>query len=337
MNAPVSEMRVQALFDLPFMDLLYQAHTTHRAHHDPNEVQWSTLLSIKTGACPEDCGYCSQSAHHNAELEREPLLDLDEVMEAAKAAKAGGSTRFCMGAAWRRVPDSALPKLTSMIREVKAMGMETCVTLGTIREDQAQTLRSAGLDYYNHNLDTSREHYGNVVTTRTYDERLQTLQNVRSAGIQVCCGGILGLGESRTDRVGLLWQLANMNPPPDSVPINQLVAIEGTPMHDQGVEEVDPIEFVRTIAVARILMPNAYIRLSAGRETHSISHQALCFFAGANSIFAGGKLLTTSNPEMDADTMMFQQLGLTVAKTQPEPELKSVARSNCGKSQPTSC
>lgn len=321
----ITHQEVENLFSLPFMDLLYQAQTVHRKHHDPNTVQWSTLLSIKTGACPEDCGYCSQSAHHNSNLEKEPLIELDAVLTAAIEAKTSGATRFCMGAAWRRVPDSAMPKLIEMVEEVKAMGLETCMTLGTVRRDQATKLKTAGLDYYNHNLDTSREHYGNVITTRTYDERLETLQNVRDAGLNVCCGGILGLGESRKDRVGLLVELASMNPQPESVPINQLVAVEGTPLHEQGVEEVDPIEFVRTIAVARILMPTTYIRLSAGRETQSEEGQALCFFAGANSLFSGDRLLTTSNPQVDTDRQLFSKLGLHVQQGEAQESVSAEA------------
>lgn len=310
MSEHVSRETVQSLFDLPFPELLFRAMQVHRAHHDPTKVQWSTLLSIKTGACPEDCGYCSQSARYNTGLQREPLLDLDTVLQAAKAAKASGSTRFCMGAAWRRVSDRDTPRVAALISAVKDLGMETCVTLGTITQDQAETFREAGLDYYNHNLDTSREHYAEVISTRGYDERVQTLKSVRSAGLNVCSGGILGLGEHRNDRVGLLWELANLNPPPDSVPINELVPVPGTPLADQGVDKVDPFEFVRTIAVARILMPKAYVRLSAGRGEMDEATQALCLMAGANSFFTGDTLLTTGNPAFEQDRALLARLGM---------------------------
>lgn len=303
---------IEEIYNLPFMDLMFRAQQVHREHHNPNEIQWSTLLSIKTGSCPEDCKYCSQSAHYNTELEKEPLIDVDEVLKEAYIAKENGSTRFCMGAAWRRVPEKDMPKVTEMIREVKSLGMETCVTLGTINQDQAKAFKDAGLDYYNHNLDTSREHYENVISTRTYDERLSTLKNVQDAGINVCCGGILGLGEEKQDRIGLLFELANMEQQPESVPINQLVSIEGTPMAEDGVEEVDSFEFVRTIATARILMPRSYVRLSAGRETMTDELQTLCFMAGANSVFTGDKLLTTDNKAFTSDRALLETLGMSV-------------------------
>jgi biotin synthase len=303
-----SREQVRQIFERPFMDLVFEAARVHREHHDPNRVQWSTLLSVKTGACPEDCKYCSQSAHWNTKLKVEPLIKVDEVMEAAKAAKASGSTRFCMGAAWRRVNDRDLPQLTDMVREVKALGMETCMTLGTVSQEQAKALKVAGLDYYNHNLDTSREHYDEVITTRSYDERLETLSNVRAAGVKVCCGGIVGIGEEKADRIGLLWELANLPTPPESVPINQLVAIEGTPLEE--ADAVTGIELVRTIATARILMPTSDVRLSAGRTEMSDELQALCFLAGANSVFTGPRLLTTENPAVQADRVLFAQLGL---------------------------
>ncbi len=308
MTERYSRAQVQAIYDQPFLDLLFEAQTIHRRHHAKNAVQLATLLSIKTGACPEDCGYCSQSAHFKTGLERQKLMDTAAVLTAAREAKAAGSTRFCMGAAWRRVQDSDLPALEQMVGDVKALGLETCMTLGTLSKDQASRLGGAGLDYYNHNLDTSREHYGNVVTTRPYDERLQTLANVREAGVKLCCGGIVGLGEQKADRIGLLWELANLPTPPESVPINSLVPIPGTPL--EGAEPVDPIEFVRTIATARILMPTSAVRLSAGRQEMTDELQALCFMAGANSIFAGEKLLTTGNPAVDADRTLFAKLGL---------------------------
>jgi biotin synthase len=299
---------IEALLDLPFNDLLFRAQSTHRARFDPNRVQVSTLLSIKTGACPEDCGYCSQSARHDTGLERERLLPLDEVVSTAAAAKAKGATRFCMGAAWRNPTDTNLERVAEMIRAVHDLGLETCVTLGMLTGPQAQRLRDAGLDYYNHNLDTSPEFYGQVITTRTYQDRLDTLAHVRAAGINVCSGGILGMGESRRDRARLLQELANLPKHPDSVPINLLVQIEGTPLF--GAAKLDPFEFVRTIAVARILMPGSYVRLSAGRSEMTDELQALCFFAGANSIFYGDRLLTTGNPEVDHDQALFARLGL---------------------------
>jgi biotin synthase len=299
---------VLALFDQPFADLLFAAQQVHRAHFDPNAVQISTLLSIKTGACPEDCAYCSQSAHYKTELNIERLLPLDDVLKEARIAKERGASRFCMGAAWRSPRDKDLAQVEAMIRGVKELGLETCVTLGMLSEAQTQRLKSAGLDYYNHNLDTSPEFYGEVITTRTYQERLDTLQHVRDAGINVCAGGIVGLGESHEDRAALLQQLANLPRHPESVPINLLVRVEGTPL--AHVEPPDPFEFVRTIAVARMLMPKSYVRLSAGRTDMSDELQALCFLAGANSIFYGERLLTTENPERDHDQRLFERLGL---------------------------
>jgi biotin synthase len=300
---------IEALLILPFNDLLFRAHSTHRQYHNPNAVQISTLLSIKTGACPEDCGYCPQSAHYNTGLKRERLMALAEVVERARAAKANGATRFCMGAAWRNPTDKQLSQVIEMIRAVKAQGLETCVTLGMLTAAQTQRLHAAGLDFYNHNLDTSPEFYARIITTRVYQDRLDTLARVRNAGIRVCCGGILGMGETRRDRAGLLQQLANMPEHPESVPINMLVRVEGTPLH--GAEKLDPLEFVRTVAAARILMPRSMVRLSAGRTDMSDELQALCFFAGANSIFYGEKLLTTPNPEANEDRRLFERLGLT--------------------------
>lgn len=299
---------VEALFKLPFNDLLFRAQQIHREHFDPNAVQRSTLLSIKTGGCSEDCGYCSQSARYDTGLERERLLPLEEVLENARAAKAKGSSRFCMGAAWRGPKDKDLEPVVEMIREVKALGLETCVTLGMLKEGQAEKLRDAGLDYYNHNIDTAPEFYGQVITTHTFQDRLDTLDRVRNVGINVCSGGIVGMGEDRRNRAAMIAQLANMNPPPESVPINNLVAIEGTPMAKN--EQVDPIEFVRTIAAARVTMPTSFVRLSAGRQQMSDEMQALCFAAGANSMFYGDRLLTTDNPETDRDEQLFAKLGL---------------------------
>ena len=310
-----STAMVDELFALPFFDLLFKAHTVHRTQFPTNQIQISQLLSIKTGACPEDCSYCSQSGHYNTGLEKEKLLAVDEVLAQAKAAKASGASRFCMGAAWRSPPAKQIPVLADMIREVKALGLETCMTLGMLEDSQAVALADAGLDYYNHNLDTSKAHYGNLITTRTYDDRLTTLERVRAAGIKVCCGGIIGVGESRQDRVALLTTLANLPTPPESVPINQLVKIPGTPLAD--VADVDVFEFVRTIAVARILMPSSWVRLSAGRETMSDELQAWCFFAGANSIFNGNKLLTTPNPESDDDAQLLARLGLVAMVQSP--------------------
>ena len=313
LNAPAlrhdwSKQEISALFELPFNDLLFQAQCVHRKNFDPNQVQVSTLLSIKTGACPEDCGYCSQSSKNDAQVERERLLPLDEVIKKAQQAKNNGASRFCMGAAWRNPTDKNLEKVIDMITAVKDIGMETCVTLGMLTEKQSLRLKDAGLDYYNHNLDTSPEHYGNIITTRTYQDRLDTLEHVRAANINVCSGGILGLGEKRSDRVSLLQQLSNLPQHPDSVPINMLVQVEGTPLH--GVDELDPLEFIRTIATARIIMPESVVRLSAGRAEMSDETQALCFLAGANSIFYGDKLLTTDNPAESHDQQLFDKLGL---------------------------
>jgi len=303
-----SKQEITSLFELPFNDLLFQAQTVHRENFDPNQVQVSTLLSIKTGACPEDCGYCSQSSKNDAEVERERLLPLDEVIEKAQQAKDNGASRFCMGAAWRNPTDKNLEKVIDMITAVKDIGMETCVTLGMLTEKQSQRLKEAGLDYYNHNLDTSPEHYGDIITTRTYQDRLDTLEYVRAADINVCSGGILGMGEKREDRVSLLQQLANLPEHPDSVPINMLVQVEGTPLH--GVDKIEVLEFVRTVAAARIIMPASVVRLSAGRTEMSDETQALCFLAGANSIFYGDRLLTTDNPDENHDQQLFAKLGL---------------------------
>jgi biotin synthase len=299
---------IEALLDLPFNDLVFQAQGIHREHFDPNRVQVSTLLSIKTGACPEDCGYCPQSAHHEVALERERLLPLEEVLDAARDARAQGATRFCMGAAWRNPTDRNLERVIEMVRAVREQGLETCMTLGMLTPAQAQRLAEAGLDYYNHNLDTSPEFYGEIITTRTYQERLDTLEHVRAAGMSVCTGGILGMGESRRDRARLLQQLSNLPRHPESVPINQLVQVEGTPLY--GTEALDPFEFIRTVAVARILMPRSHVRLSAGRADMSDEMQALCFLAGANSVFYGERLLTTPNPAADRDRTLFQRLGI---------------------------
>ncbi len=299
---------VEALFALPFNDLMYRAQTVHRSHFDPNGVQLSTLLSIKTGGCSEDCGYCSQSARFHTGLDVQPLMALDEVIESAKAAKAKGATRFCMGAAWRGPKEKDVKRVAAMIRAVKALDMETCATLGQLKDGQAQELAAAGLDYYNHNLDTSRAHYDNVVHTHSYEDRLNTLHKVREAGMKVCCGGIMGMGESRRDRAAFLAELAALDPPPESVPINLLVHIPGTPLSDAPA--LDPIEFVRTVAVARIVLPGSFVRLSAGRQSMPDYLQALCFLAGANSIFYGEKLLTTPNPGANTDQALFEKLGL---------------------------
>ena len=303
---------VEALFARPFMELVYDAATVHRTWFDPSEVQKSQLLSIKTGGCAENCGYCSQSASFDTGLKAEKLMDASAVLAEAMAAKAGGASRFCMGAAWRELKDRDTPKLATMIAEVKALGLETCATLGMLTAEQAKQLKAAGLDYYNHNLDTGPEYYAEVVTTRTYRDRLDTLKHVREAGMNTCCGGIVGMGESRRDRAGLLHALATLPEHPDSLPVNALVPVTGTPLGDRVKREgeIDPIEFVRTVAVARIVCPKAMVRLSAGRETMSPEMQALCFLAGANSIFVGGKLLTTPNPEQDEDARLFALLDL---------------------------
>lgn len=305
----VSVESVLALFEKPFNDLLFEAQTVHRQHFDPNKIQLSQLLSIKTGGCSEDCGYCSQSARHHTGLEKQDLLELDAVLEAARAAKDAGATRFCMGAAWRGPKQKDLEPVLDMVREVKALGLETCTTLGMLKEGQAQQLKEAGLDYYNHNLDTSPEFYDQIVSTHTYQDRLDTLNQVRDAGIHVCCGGIVGMGESRAQRAGLIAQLASLDPPPDSVPVNLLVQVEGTPL--EGAAALEPLEFVRTIAVTRIAMPASFVRLSAGRQQMGETMQALCFLAGANSIFYGDKLLTTGNPEWERDQALFDKLGLS--------------------------
>ncbi|BBB28812.1 biotin synthase BioB [Neptunomonas japonica] len=299
---------VQALFDLPFNDLMFNAQTVHRQYFNPNEVQVSTLLSIKTGACPEDCKYCPQSGHYNTGLEKERLMKVDKVLEKARQAKASGSTRFCMGAAWKHPADKDMPYVVDMVKQVKALGLETCMTLGMLDEGKADQLADAGLDYYNHNLDTSPEYYDKIITTRTFQDRLDTLQNVRDSGMKICSGGILGMGETATDRIGLLRQLANMPVQPESVPINMLVKVQGTPM--ENVEDLDHLVFIRTIAVARIMMPASHVRLSAGRESMSDEMQAMTFFAGANSIFYGDCLLTTPNPETNRDLQLFKRLGI---------------------------
>ncbi len=303
---PVAE--VLALFELPFNDLLWRAQQVHREHFNPNEVELATLLSIKTGGCPEDCGYCPQSAHYDTGLNAQKMMAVEEVVEAAKAAKDSGATRFCMGAAWRSPKDRDLDAVEDMVKAVKALGLETCATLGMLKEEQAQRLADAGLDYYNHNLDSAPEFYGDIISTRDYQDRLDTLGHVREAGLKVCCGGIVGMGETREHRAGLISQLANLNPYPESVPINHLVAVEGTPLANQ--QKLDPLEFVRTIAVARITMPKARVRLSAGRRELGDGIQALCYLAGANSIFYGDKLLVTGNPEVEQDKALLDRLGM---------------------------
>jgi biotin synthase len=302
---------VEALFELPFNDLLYRAQTEHRQNFDPNEVQISSLLSIKTGACSEDCAYCPQSARYDTDLKREDVMPLDEVLKAARIAKEQGATRFCMGAAWRSPKDRDVERVCEMVEGVKALGLETCVTLGMLTDSQTQRLKASGLDYYNHNLDTSEEFYSKIITTRTYQDRLDTLERVRNAGINVCCGGIVGMGESDRDRAKLLLELANLPKHPESVPINMLVQVEGTPL--AGLSKLDPFVFVRTVAVARIVMPKSRVRLSAGRTDMSDEIQALCFLAGANSIFYGEKLLTTENPAVDKDRRLFRRLGLRMS------------------------
>ena len=303
---PVQE--VAALFELPFNDLLYRAQQVHRQHFDANQVELATLLSVKTGGCPEDCGYCPQAARYHTGVQAEKLLPLDTVLEHARAAKEHGATRFCMGAAWREPKDRDIEYVQAMIRGVKALGLEACATLGMLSDSQAHDLKDAGLDYYNHNIDTAPEYYNNIITTRDFQDRLDTLGRVRGAGIKVCSGGIVGMGESRLQRAGLIAQLANMDPYPESVPINHLVQVEGTPLH--GMDPLDPLEFVRTIAVARITMPRARVRLSAGRRQMDDAVQALCFLAGANSIFYGDKLLTTGNPDVQADRALLDKLGI---------------------------
>lgn len=312
MTQPVARLSmagIEALFALPFADLMYQAQKVHRDRFDPNKIQLSTLLSIKTGGCSENCGYCPQSAHHDAGVDKQPMMKLDDVRAAASAARAAGASRFCMGAAWRGPKPRDLESVAEMVREVKALGLETCATLGMLKDGQAEQLKAAGLDYYNHNLDTAPDFYGDVITTRDYQDRLDTLERVRQAGLHVCCGGIVGMGESRTQRAGLIAQLAALDPQPESVPINLLVRVEGTPLAD--AEALEPLEFVRTIAVARIALPKSLVRLSAGRQQMSDVMQALCFLAGANSIFYGDKLLTTGNPEWERDQRLFDALGLT--------------------------
>ncbi len=310
--------QVEALFNLPFNDLLFHAQSIHRRHFNPNEVQTSTLLSIKTGACPEDCAYCPQSGHYNTGLSKEQLMAIEEVLENARKARETGATRFCMGAAWRSPREKDFPVVLEMIKGVKALGMETCVTLGMLNEEQTEALKEAGLDYYNHNLDTSKDYYDQIITTRSFQDRLDTLKRVRDAGINVCSGGIIGMGETESDRYGLLMELANMSEHPQSVPINMLVAVAGTPL--ENVEKLDPIDFIRTIATARIMMPKSYVRLSAGREDMSEETQALCFFAGANSIFYGEKLLTTPNPKQNSDQALFDKLGIQPEARHCDPE-----------------
>ena len=300
--------QVADIYTLPFPDLLYQAQTVHRAHHNPAKIQLAQLLSIKTGACPEDCGYCAQSGHHSTHVEKENLMCVEDVLAKAQEAKANGATRFCMGGAWRSPPEKAMPALANMIREVKDLGMETCMTLGMLSQEQAETLKEAGLDYYNHNIDTSPSYYEKVITTRSFGDRLQTLERVRQAGISVCCGGILGMGETREDRIEFLLTLANLETPPESVPINRLIPVAGTPL--AKAEPVEGIELVRTVAAARILMPKSVVRLTAGRTEMSDELQALCFLAGANSIFIGDKLLTEANPQMSKDESLFAKLGV---------------------------
>jgi biotin synthase len=308
---------VRALFDLPFNDLLFRAAAVHRAQFDPNEVQVSTLLSVKTGGCPEDCSYCPQAARYDTGLKAHKLMSTDEVLAQARAAKDAGASRFCMGAAWRAPKDRDVEKVADMVRAVNALGLETCATLGMLTAPQAQTLKAAGLAYYNHNLDTAPEHYGEIIHTREFQDRLDTLEHVRNAGLKTCCGGIVGLGETREERAGLLQALANLPEHPQSVPINRLVQVAGTPLH--GTAALDPLEFVRTIAVARLLMPQSVVRLSAGRTDMSDELQALCFLAGANSIFYGEKLLTTGNPDVAADRALFERLGLRPMPVAHEP------------------
>lgn len=309
---------VLELFGMPFNDLIYTAQTVHREHFDPNEVQISTLLSIKTGRCPEDCKYCPQSVRWNTGLEDEDLMPVDQVRQAARRARESGAERFCMGAAWRRPRDRQIDQVIELLKVVREEGMETCLTLGMLTGEQAEKLREAGLDYYNHNLDSSPEYYREVITTRTYEDRLETLKHVRESGMKVCCGGIIGMGEQRDDRAGLLVELANLPEHPQSVPINLLVQVPGTPLH--GIEKLEPLEFVRTIAIARIMMPRSRVRLSAGREDMSEELQALCFAAGANSLFYGEKLLTTGNPDTDTDQQLFEKLGINRDRAETRAE-----------------
>ena len=299
---------ITALFETPFIDLVYEAQTVHRQNFEPSTVQLSTLKSIKTGACPEDCAYCPQSGHYNADLEKESLLDVESVLADARDAKAAGASRFCMGAAWKSPPKKEFPKVVAMIKGVKELGLESCVTLGMLEDDQAEQLADAGLDYYNHNLDTSPDYYKQIITTRTYQDRLDTLAKVRDANINVCCGGIVGMGEAREDRITFLHELAKLPVPPESIPINKLIAIEGTPLED--APEIDDLEFVRVIAAARIMMPTSVIRISAGRESMSSSTQTLAFMAGANSIFLGETLLTAANPSESEDRELLESLGM---------------------------
>ena len=312
---------VEKLFNQPFNDLMFQAQKEHRRHFDPNKVQISTLLSIKTGGCPEDCGYCPQSVHHDVDVDVHALMEMEQILSAAETAKINGASRFCMGAAWRYPKPRDFEKVVNIVKEVKALGMETCMTLGMLNEQQTKELKVAGLDYYNHNLDTSREFYGEVITTRTYQDRLDTLAHVRDAGMNVCCGGIVGMGESRTDRAAMLVELANLPKHPESVPINLLVKVEGTPLSD--ADAIDPFEFVRVIAVSRILMPESWVRLSAGREDMSDEMQAMCFMAGANSMFYGDQLLTTPNPGKDKDKELFKRLGIEPFKIEKKDPVHS--------------
>lgn len=300
--------QAKLIYNLPFIELIYKAQTVHREHFPPNKVQISTLLSIKTGGCPENCSYCPQSAHFKTNVKKESLMALDEVLKAAKKAKETGATRFCMGAAWRSPTDKDLAHVCTMVTEVKKLGLETCVTLGLLKDEQAIRLKEAGLDFYNHNIDTSEEFYSKVITTRTFQDRIDTLEKVRKSGLKICCGGIIGMGEDNEDRIKMLLTLSNLECPPESIPINKLINIPGTPL--QGQKSVDSFDFIRTIALARIMMPKSYVRLSAGREQMSDEMQALCFFAGANSIFYGEKLLTTENPIPANDIMLFERLGL---------------------------
>ncbi len=306
--------KINDLFEKPFMELIFEAQKVHRAHFNPCEVQLSTLLSIKTGTCPEDCAYCPQSGHYNTGLQKENLIDISVVIEKAKQAKQSGATRFCMGAAWKNPPKKEFPKVLQMIKAVKDMGLESCVTLGTLDKEQSQDLKEAGLDYYNHNLDSSPDYYKKIITTRTFEERLETLDNVRNSGINVCCGGIIGMGEKRIDRVNFLLELVKLPKPPESVPINRLMAAKGTPLENTPL--IDNFEFIKTVAIARIMMPTSFVRLSAGRDSMSEEMQTLCYMAGANSIFAGDKLLTCPNPETDSDNKLLSKLGMRTMSTQ---------------------